>query len=71
MSNELRLIRLHEVMRLTGYGRSSIYSLLQSDPTFPRQVHLSATGRGAVAWPKPAVEAWIAAKIQATQGGLH
>lgn len=68
--SSLKLIRLPEVISLTGYSRSSIYGLMspsspQFDPTFPRQVALSRGGKGAVAWVLTEIEAWIQARAQA------
>lgn len=63
MANDLvgtRLIRLPEVIRRTGLGRSSIYAR-QAAGAFPTPVSL---GTGvAVAWIESEVEAWIAAQI--------
>lgn len=59
-----RLLRLPEVLLLTGYKRSSIYGKTdpnsrQFDPTFPRRVQLSRFGRGAVGWFESEVMAWL------------
>lgn len=59
-----RLLRLPEVLRLTGYKRSSIYGKTdpkskQFDPTFPRRVQLSLLGRGAVGWFESEIMAWL------------
>lgn len=51
--NAGRLIRVREVMALTGKSRSAVYA----DPTFPRPVRI---GVRAVAWFETEVEAWLA-----------
>jgi prophage regulatory protein len=45
--NDQALLRLPEVMRLTGYSRSSVYALIKQSK-FPANVKLA--GGGAVAW---------------------
>ena len=57
--NDQALLRLPEVMRLTGYGRSSIYSLIKQDK-FPAAVRLA--GGGAVAWRALDIQKWIEAQ---------
>lgn len=57
------LIRRYRVEELTGLKRSSLYSLMQVG-LFPRPVKLSAR---AVAWPKAAVDDWIARRITAAE----
>ena len=69
-SSPYQLVRISEVIKLTGYRRSSVYNLMspsspQFDPTFPKQVSLSSGGKGAVAWVLAEVEAWLQARIQA------
>ncbi len=63
MSEKYALIRLPQLLKLTGLSKSSIYSRLQEgnryyDSSFPRPVKLSANGR-VVAWILPEVEKWI------------
>lgn len=57
-----RLLRLPEVQRLTGLGRSAIYEQMQRG-TFPRSV--KATVRTAT-WSEAAVQAWIADRLTGT-----
>jgi prophage regulatory protein len=57
--NDQALLRLPEVMRLTGYSRSSIYALAKARK-FPASVKLS--GGGAVAWRSSDVRTWIEAQ---------
>lgn len=53
-----RLVRLPEVLRLTGLSRTAVYK----KPDFPRPIKL---GPRASAWRLSAVEAWIRARIEA------
>jgi len=69
MSTNVKLLRLPEVMTITGYGRSSIYAMLdEKNPRhsgdFPKPVRLSPTGKGAVAWPSNEIEAWVKRRIE-------
>ena len=57
--NDQALLRLPEVMRLTGYSRSSIYSLIKQGK-LPASVTLA--GGGAVAWRSGEVLRWIEAQ---------
>lgn len=60
-----RLIRMPELMRLTGLQRATVYKRLKDDRTFPRPVPLStSTARGApVGFVLSEVQAWIEARI--------
>lgn len=60
-----RLIRMPELLRLTGLRRATVYKRLKDDQTFPRPVPLSAsTARGApVAFVLSEVQEWIEARI--------
>jgi prophage regulatory protein len=53
---QYRLIKLPEVKRITGKGRTSIYS----DPSFPRPLKI---GPRASAWVESEVIAWIESRI--------
>jgi len=55
----MRLIRLKEVIHLTGLGRSTIYKFMASG-NFPDSVSLGAR---AVAWDERQIKAWILEKI--------
>lgn len=63
------LIRMPELLAVTGLQRSTVYKRLKSDPTFPRPVPLSdSTARGApVAWVLAEVQAWVKARIAARE----
>ncbi|WP_083845682.1 helix-turn-helix transcriptional regulator [Thiocystis violascens] len=57
-------MRLPTLKLFTGLGRSSIWARLnpqapQYDPSFPKPIRLSASGRGAVAWIRSEVVAWV------------
>lgn len=56
----MRLIRLKEVIHLTGLGRSSIYKFM-ADNKFPQSISL---GERAVAWDESEVEEWLQSKIE-------
>lgn len=53
--NEVEMIKLPEVRRITGLGTTSIYNKMARGE-FPRQVKLSIHG---VAWVKSEVVAWV------------
>ena len=50
-----RILRLKEVIRLTGLSKSSIYKRIE-EGTFPRQVRL---GGRAVGWWEHLVQEWL------------
>lgn len=56
----MRLIRLKEVMNISGLGRSSIYKFMD-DGTFPQSISL---GERAVSWQESEVEEWIQDKVE-------
>ena len=56
----MRIIRLSEVIRMTGLGRSSIYKKI-SEGVFPKPVSL---GGRAVGWVLDEVEGWILDRIE-------
>lgn len=57
--DELRLIRLDEVMRKIGMGRSWVYAKV-AEGTFPQPVSF---GGRAVAWLESEVDGWIRAQV--------
>ena len=59
MANQI--LRLPEVLRRTGRGRSSLYADIQGG-RFPRPVKL---GPRAVGWLDAEVSEWIAARVDA------
>ena len=54
------LIRLREVMKITGFGRSQIYKLINIGE-FPKQIQIS---QGSVAWLESELEAWMEERIR-------
>lgn len=70
-----RILRLAQVMHLTGYRRASIYAKgcrqsRQFDPTFPQRISLSASGRGAVGWIEAELLAWLQLRADARTGSF-
>ena len=61
-----KILRLPEVIALTGYKRASIYAKVK-DNTFPPPIKLCDNGR-AVGWLKPEIEKWVAERIEASRG---
>lgn len=59
MEQQLKLIRLKEVMQLTGLSRSSVYKHMQAG-SFPKQVSL---GERSVAWVESEVLCWVNQRI--------
>ncbi|BAU75165.1 helix-turn-helix transcriptional regulator [Metapseudomonas furukawaii] len=64
---EIRLVRMPELLGLTGLSRSTAHRLMKNDPTFPKPVKLSdSTARNApVAFVLSEVQAWIQGRIEA------
>ena len=56
---DLAILRLPEVKRLTGLGRSSIYQMIK-DGVFPRPVSLSLR---AVGWTAGDIRSWLETRI--------
>lgn len=57
----LRLLRLPQVMDMTGLGRTKIYAL-QAEGRFPMRVHITAY---CVGWVEQEIQAWISERIAA------
>ena len=55
----MKFIRLTEVKKMTGLGRSSIYKFM-ADDSYPQTVSL---GGRAVAWVEKEVQEWMFEKI--------
>lgn len=62
----MAFMRLNEVMRCTGLGKSSIYKFMAAG-TFPLAVPL---GDRAVGWVDYEIEEWIAGKIAERDNAL-
>jgi prophage regulatory protein len=56
----MRLIRLKEVMYITGLGRSSIYRFMSED-NFPQSISL---GDRAIAWEENDINEWVLNKVE-------
>ena len=56
----MKLLRLKQVMDITGLGRSSIYNYMK-DGTFPKQVKITAN---LSAWVESEIEGWIKQKVK-------
>jgi prophage regulatory protein len=56
------MLRLREVLRVTGLARSTVYKLIH-DGKFPRPIKLGAR---AVAWRSDAVNGWIQDRTNAS-----
>ena len=54
------LIRLREVMKITGFSRSQIYKLINIGE-FPKQIQISP---GSVAWLESELETWMKERIR-------
>ena len=59
------LVRMPELLALTGLQRATVYKRLKTDPSFPRPVPLSdSESRGApVAFVLAEVQAWVRERI--------
>jgi prophage regulatory protein len=55
----IRLIRLKEVLAMTGLSRSGVYRSIEKQQ-FPKQVSL---GDRAVAWVESEVQAWVIDRV--------
>ena len=72
-----RLIRLPEVLRRTGYGRTSIYRKME-EGSFPRSVKLggpledpNAFDSRAIAWIEEEIEKWVEDRIEDRDSALN
>jgi prophage regulatory protein len=65
-----RLLRIADVRRLTGLGRTSIF-LLERSGQFPqRRLLTPSVKRPAVAWSEREVQAWIASRPRVQHGSV-
>ncbi|EKO3516605.1 AlpA family transcriptional regulator [Vibrio fluvialis] len=62
----MRLIRLKEVMHVTGLARATIYKYMD-EGTFPKSVPL---GGRAAAWEESQVEDWILERLRERDEGI-
>jgi len=56
----LQILRLPQVCKVTGIGRSMIYQL-EAEQRFPHRVRI---GLRAVGWVESEVQAWLASRIE-------
>ncbi|WP_313807577.1 helix-turn-helix transcriptional regulator [Sphingobium sp.] len=56
MQSEERILRISEVLRLTGLSRATVYRKI-ANGTFPRQMSLSENASG---WHASEVSRWVA-----------
>lgn len=63
--SQIKLIRLPQVLELTGYSRATVYRLMNSGD-FPLCVKLGAR---AVAWRSTDIDEWIASRPSAVAAG--
>jgi len=56
----LQILRLPQVCKVTGLGRSMIYQL-EAEQRFPHRVRI---GLRAVGWVESEVQAWLAKRIE-------
>ncbi len=63
--DDVELIRVAEVLRITGLSRSTLYEKML-DGSFPKQIKL---GLRSVAWVKSEVQAWAKERISAARPG--
>ena len=61
----MKLLRIHEVIALSGLGKSSIYKFM-AEGNFPQKISL---GERAVAWVETEVEEFILNKIEERDAG--
>lgn len=54
-TEDIRIIRIRDVIALTGLSRSAIYAAVKAG-TFPRQVKLSVRSAG---WVRSEIVAWM------------
>jgi prophage regulatory protein len=61
-NEDVRIIRIRDVIALTGLSRSAIYAAVKAG-TFPRQVKLSARSAG---WVRGEVVGWLKERPRGT-----
>lgn len=61
---ERRILRLPDVLNVTGFKRSSLYSAIQKNE-FPKQISL---GVRSVGWDSEEVNAWVEKRIKVSRG---
>ena len=59
-ADKYQILRLPDVMKMTGLSRSTIYVAISQD-VFPKQVHL---GPRSVGWLKREIDEWVKQRIE-------
>ncbi|MGB8692980.1 MAG: AlpA family transcriptional regulator [Steroidobacteraceae bacterium] len=62
----VQILRLPQVCKVTGLGRSMIYQL-EAERRFPSRVHI---GVRAVGWVESEVQHWLASRIENHRAGV-
>lgn len=70
MKNSLVFLRRRQVLAKIGLCNASLYARLDPnspsfDPTFPKQVRLSPSPKGSVAWLESEVDDWMTSRLMA------
>ena len=63
----VQILRLPQVCKVTGLGRSMIYQL-EAERRFPTRVRI---GLRAVGWVESEVQLWLASRIEHHRAGTH
>lgn len=63
----LKLLRINQVLEITGLGRSTVYNYV-AKKTFPEPIKL---GQRSSAWIESEVNAWIESRIELSRGEQH
>lgn len=58
-STALRILRMKHLVERTQLSRATLYTLIATDPTFPKKIQLSARSVGYL---ESDVDAWIASR---------
>ncbi|BBT40938.1 helix-turn-helix transcriptional regulator [Pseudomonas putida] len=62
-----RLLRLPDVLRITGMGRNTVYTRIK-EGTFPKQVKI---GPKSVAWRQSDINQWMASLTPSDDQSVH
>ncbi|WP_037006439.1 helix-turn-helix transcriptional regulator [Pseudomonas asplenii] len=62
-----RLLRLPDVLRITGMGRNTVYTRIK-EGTFPKQVKI---GPKSVAWRQSEIHEWMASLTPSNDQSVH
>ncbi|EKO3474538.1 AlpA family transcriptional regulator [Vibrio fluvialis] len=62
----MRILRLKDVMAMTGLSRATIY-VYMAKQNFPQKIHL---GSSSIGWLESEVQEWIAVRVEARDAAL-